>query len=1615
MRLSRFSALFIALFSMAVAQAHAQLLTPDLAPGLQAYQSYHGGDVDSISLSNGNVTVRLPLISYPQRGDKLKLSYALVYNGKGYSIQKDCAGGPPCVWWWTEDYVDPFNGAGVLGYFGIVDEQDVQQSARIVLVPTNGWIGGKPYTFMVWDTPDGSSHPGGLASGIPGVSGQLSLDGSGFISGYDYNYACSSKCYTTDSSGIIYYPAGTAGNSQPQRIIREDSNGNQILATNTGSYIDTVGRTIPSLVSGSSTGCTGPLPTYSAYEWQLPGINGSSLPYVFCYAQVPINIPALGSAQGLTGTDIKLQSVVLPNHQTWTFEYSSRNAGDPQSVNYGDLTKITFPTGGTISYTYQLISWSAGNSGSMWVKSRTVDANDGKGPHTWNYAFTMLGYGPCPVPTMTTVTDPLGNDSVHTYSGLPGCSPYETLAQDYQGPASSGNLLKSVQTSYRYVDGSGYFYPQTALSVFPTSKTTTLNGSISSTENFQYCCDVPVATVPVGGTTTVSYGLKSDDQITSYASSGTGPLLREEATTYQFQNNAAYTSANMLSLIASETTLDGTGQVSNTTYNYDESGYLTASNLSSNEFTTTPLQSVRGNVTTTTQWLNGGSSPQSHTNWYDTGEVYQAIDPLLHTTTYAYSSTYADSLPTQITNVLNQSTNLGYDFNTGLKTSATDPNGQTTTYSYNDPLNRLTDVQYPDVFPGTSTHGETKYTYDDTASPVNVVVSETLSPSVSKQTQLDVDGVGRLIHQKLLSDPQGVDETDTTYDGLGRVQSVSNPYRSTSDPTYGITSYAYDALGRKTMQCQPDNGTGSNPCTAGSSYLQWVYTGNVIDSYDETKRHSQRTTDALGRLTKVLEPDGSTNITAAPTVETDYTYNALNDLITVNQHGLTNTLTRTFTYDSLSRLVCSANPEIHVATCPATASSTYTPGTIAYSYDADGNLISKIAPAPNAAANSTSTVTTTYSYDTLNRLKGKSYSDGVTPSAAFTYDQTTDAYGNATGNGIGRLTSESSGSGTTAWSAAYHYDPMGRIAQKRQQWGEYPWAPYMFYQYDLAGNTTIADNGESRRFYYTYDGAGRAISLTAGPASGGIDATLVSTVNYSAVGESYANLGNGSQARRGYDNRMRLNSFRLAVSPSAFNYLDAWNVTYDTNGNVLTGGNQYYPESAWTYTYDNLNRLVTAASLRGTGCQYSYDTYGNRLSQAPYQSGTCAQTTTNYSGNRISTPGYSYDAAGNLTYDSANTYTYDAEGRLSSIHNSTTSVSYQYSPEGQRVGKTLNGVFTNYAYDPSGRLMWTNFGNNTPEDIYFNGRHFGYLYTTSSPTVNVPLSKVIYSTVDWLGSETTRFDASQNMVGGFYHLPFGDGQLTVSGTDDDTLHFTGKERDAESGLDYFGSRYYGSSMGRFMSPDWSEDPDPVPYADLENPQTLNLYGYVTNNPLRLYDPTGHSGCCDVLPTMEEVDAGIAYLEGGLETAATVSAGAVVGTVGLIGSQIFAPAQMGNDPAERRYILMMSKGGRQNHSETDFAHYTDAELDALLKDPTTSKSDREKIVREQKSRATRNAQKRGGGKKKAPAQRNDPASVRARQNAAAAPAVVPTSTEDNSTVTTTQEDHLPQPPKDPQQQ
>ena len=96
---------------------------------------------------------------------------------------------------------------------------------------------------------------------------------------------------------------------------------------------------------------------------------------------------------------------------------------------------------------------------------------------------------------------------------------------------------------------------------------------------------------------------------------------------------------------------------------------------------------------------------------------------------------------------------------------------------------------------------------------------------------------------------------------------------------------------------------------------------------------------------------------------------------------------------------------------------------------------------------------------------------------------------------------------------------------------------------------------------------------------------------------------------------------------------------------------------------------------------------------------------------------------------------------------------------------------------------------------------------------------------DWLGTERVRSKYDGTLYQTCVNLPFGDSQTcTTAGgaADPSPLHFTGKMRDTETNLDYFGARYYSSGMARWMSPDWASKPTEVPYANFGDPQSLNL-------------------------------------------------------------------------------------------------------------------------------------------------------------------------------------------------
>jgi RHS repeat-associated protein len=183
---------------------------------------------------------------------------------------------------------------------------------------------------------------------------------------------------------------------------------------------------------------------------------------------------------------------------------------------------------------------------------------------------------------------------------------------------------------------------------------------------------------------------------------------------------------------------------------------------------------------------------------------------------------------------------------------------------------------------------------------------------------------------------------------------------------------------------------------------------------------------------------------------------------------------------------------------------------------------------------------------------------------------------------------------------------------------------------------------------------------------------------------------------------------------------------------------------------------------------------------------------------------------------------------------STAAACYVYDADGHRVERTVGATTIDYLYDLDGRVMVeVNSGPTVVADYVYAGGQLIAQYKNSTLT---------FVHDNNLGSSTVLTNVGGTVVECDAYYPFGELDSTICGPTNITTHkFTGKERDTESNLDNFGARYYSSAQGRFLTADWSAIPAPVPYADLHNPQTLNLYAYVGNNPLGKVDPDGH--CC----------------------------------------------------------------------------------------------------------------------------------------------------------------------------
>ena len=302
------------------------------------------------------------------------------------------------------------------------------------------------------------------------------------------------------------------------------------------------------------------------------------------------------------------------------------------------------------------------------------------------------------------------------------------------------------------------------------------------------------------------------------------------------------------------------------------------------------------------------------------------------------------------------------------------------------------------------------------------------------------------------------------------------------------------------------------------------------------------------------------------------------------------------------------------------------------------------------------------------------------------------------------------------------------------------------------------------------------------------------------------------------------------------------------NGNVYGIYNYRDRNRDQAFTYDRLNRLLTAQNA-GTDCtkttlnphqteywgnSYSYDAWGNLLGKTVTKCGAenFSVTADGHNWIHAAAPDYQYDAAGNMIHDATSTlnYNFDQENRLTGAAGYT----YTYDGDGNRVIKA-NGTTAS-----SGTLYWYMTPGVVAESDLAGTLKSEYIFFAGERVArkDFPGNTVAYYFSDHLKTASVITNASGAITADSDYYPWG-GELQFLNNDSNDYKFTGKKRDAETGLDYFGARYYSNGLSRWISADWSSTPVPVPYADFSDPQSLNLYQFVGGNPGSKADPDGH--------------------------------------------------------------------------------------------------------------------------------------------------------------------------------
>lgn len=670
--------------------------------------------------------------------------------------------------------------------------------------------------------------------------------------------------------------------------------------------------------------------------------------------------------------------------------------------------------------------------------------------------------------------------------------------------------------------------------------------------------------------------------------------------------------------------------------------------------------------------------------------------------------------------------------------------------------------------------------------------------------------------------------TLTEYDALGKIKAVTDFKGNLATPKYS-TTYKYDKLGRTIEENIPFakiNNTIYN--TIKKNYYD--RNGNVIISKTSSNKPGQ--TMAYSRqdyeyntrnlLTKVLkfETANKANYTqyyydAAGNKLRQYTglssplkINGLDKIVDGSDHSYSTTK---YEYDHQGRLL--------KMTDPMGMSESY-------GYDANGNMTSKTDRNGNI---------TTNIYDYLSRLKSTSvvtpdgkgntshtyeygFNDKVTLSDNITYEY----------DSLDRLMKETDGNivkeyaydaadnrktytltlgGVVKLSTSYTYDNMNRLYQvfENDQL-------VAIYTYDENGNRKSLKYSNGNDTAYVYNLANKLVDLSNTNGAG----SQISHYSY----EYYLD---GNQSRKSdstsgkattysYDGLSRLTSesnSSIGTVTSAIGYI------YDDYNNrktlIATGINPY----TTSYVYDLNSRLLAetkeAADITEV-TSYSYDNNGNQI----------------YKGTEVFVPdngeqeAVSISVAG-LADDSVSLMEYNGLNQLIKTTSDNTVAEYTYNANGLRAAKSVNGVLTKHVWDGDQISIELNGAGNITSK-YIRGINLICAETPAGGT------KKWYA-YNGHGDVVQLTDTAGNTVKSYEYDAFGS-ESNIDPNDTNVSRYCGEYFDSETGNYYLRARYYDSEIGRFISEDsvWGSDSDPL---------SLNLYTYCLNNPVNMFDPSGH--------------------------------------------------------------------------------------------------------------------------------------------------------------------------------